>query len=300
MASLHAWRNGALPDDREQLYDESLDLLLDLWERPKVVLNVEGKPVLQSESASVWFNCPRSDIRQALEKLAYEVHGSMAGVTGVADIDEDKLVGAIRRAADDKDLPHERVLEYIRDRAGLLNNRGEGVYSFPHRTFQEYLAARYLTRVGFPNVLVKLVKEDVERWREVLLLAGARSATVPSATWSLVERLYPNSWQEENIAGITDSDWWAVQLAGQLLVETRIHTSLDPDADGPDIAKLDHVRTWLAALVEGEHLPPVDRAAAGQALGRLGDERTGRGGDRWRAGHRLVGRDRAGAVCDGG
>jgi hypothetical protein len=38
-----------------------------------------------------------------------------------------------------------------------------------------------------------------------------------------------------------------------------------------------HVRAWLAELLDGGHLPPVDRAAAGAVLGRLGDRRQGVG-----------------------
>ena len=187
-------------------------------------------------------------------------------------------MAALLAAADDPELKPARVVEYIRDRAGLLSNQGEGVYSFPHRTFQEYMAARYLTANGFPDLLVKLVAEDPERWREVLLLAGAKVARgTPYAAWSLVTRLCPLACEDEHRSSATDADWWAALLAGQLLVETGIFRNLDPDYDIADLETLAKVRGWLTALVEGEHLPPVDRAAAGQALGLLGDERPGVG-----------------------
>lgn len=276
MASLHAWRGGSLPQAREQLYEESVELLLDLWERPKIVLDAAGHPVLQTESMAEWLRCPQAQVRTALEKLAYDVHRQQETATGTADIAEGALVVALMHAAQDPDLKQERVIQYMRDRAGLLTNRGEGIYSFPHRTFQEYLAARYLTENGFPNQLVKLVRTDPERWREVLLLAGAKVARgTPYAAWSLVARLCPQACDGARLPKATDSDWWAALLAGQLLVETGIYTKLDPTEDLTDLETLARVRGWLQHLVGGGYLPPVDRAAAGRALGWLGDERLG-------------------------
>lgn len=278
MASLHAWRGGSLPADREQLYDESVELLLDLWERPKIVLDGDGQPILQTESMAEWLRCPQIQVRAALEKLAYDVHRQQETTTGAADIDEGALVVVLMQVAKDPDLKQERVIEYIRDRAGLLTNRGEGIYSFPHRTFQEYLAARYLTENGFPNQLVKLVRTDAERWREVFLLAGAKVARgTPYAAWSLVDRLCPQPCDPTRAQSATDRDWWAALLAGQLLVETGIYTKIDPTDDLTDIETLAHVCSWLQTLVADGHLPPADRAAAGRALGWLGDERPGVG-----------------------
>ncbi|MCE7979948.1 MAG: NACHT domain-containing protein [Caldilinea sp. CFX5] len=277
MASLHAWR-GSLPDAREQLYEESMELLLDIWERPKIVLDSDGQPLLQTESMAEWLRCPQPQVRDALEKLAYEVHAGQTTATGAADIEEGKLVTALLHAANDPDLKQARVLEYIRDRAGLLTNRGEGVYSFPHRTFQEYLAARHLTANGFPNFLVKLVRDDPERWREVFLLAGAKVARgTPYAAWSLVARLCGQRCETEQLQKAADSDWWAALLAGQLLVETGVYKRLDPQYDTNDLETLARVRSWLMALVGGGHLPPVDRATAGRTLGWLDDERPGVG-----------------------
>lgn len=278
MASLHAWRGGSLPQAREQLYEESVELLLDLWERPKIVLDAAGQPVLQTESMAEWLRCPQAQVRIALEKLAYDVHRQQETATDTADIAEGALVVVLMHAAQDPDLKQERVIQYMRDRAGLLTNRGEGIYSFPHRTFQEYLAARYLTENGFPNGLVKLVRTDPERWREVLLLAGAKVARgTPYAAWSLVTRLCPQACDGDRVHKATESDWWAALLAGQLLVETGIYTKLDSAEDLTDLETLARVRGWLQALVGGGHLPPVDRAAAGRALGWLGDERPGVG-----------------------
>ncbi len=276
MASLHAWRGGSLPEDREQLYDESVELLLDIWERPKLMLDEEGKPVLQEASAAEWLRCPQGEIKKALEKLAYDAHRTQEDPQGAADIKEGELVAALMSAVKDPDVRHARVIEYIRDRAGLLSNKGDGVYSFPHRTFQEYMAARYLTESGFPDLLVKLVKQDPERWREVLLLAGAKVARgTPYAAWSLADYLCPQTCGDELAKSATDNEWWAALLAGQLLVDTGIYQQAN--GDSPDAHKLVRVRSWLTVLVSGGHLPPADRAMAGRALGLIGDTRPGVG-----------------------
>ncbi|MCB9150918.1 MAG: SUMF1/EgtB/PvdO family nonheme iron enzyme [Caldilineaceae bacterium] len=275
MASLHAWRGGSLPEDREQLYQESVELLLDIWEQPKVVRDAAGRPLNQTEGLAAWINAPRLRMQEALEEVAYTVHGEQKEATGTADINEAMLVAMLLRATNDRDLRPARVLEYIRDRAGLLSHRAEGVYSFPHRTFQEYLAARYLTRVRFPNLLVQLVQQDAERWREVLLLAGAKVARgTPYSGWSLVNKLCPVECVADQAS---QGAWQTALLAGRLLLETGIHRGLDPAVDADDAATLTRVRSWLAALVAGGHLPPADRALAGVALGRLGDPRPGVG-----------------------
>jgi formylglycine-generating enzyme required for sulfatase activity len=276
MASIHAWRGGTLPEGREELYSESIDLLLDVWQRPKTVLDAQGNPILQTESAAEWFKAPREEIRAALQALAFDVHKSQPDRTGTADIKEADLVTALLKVAKkaDPEMNSLRVIEYIRDRAGLFINRGEGIYSFPHRTFQEYLAARHLTGTDFPDLLVWLAHEDIERWREAVLLAGAKVARgTPFAAWALVNSLCPDHCEASDSSVVENTSWWLCLLAGQLLNDTGI-ARLD-NVGKANANTVENVVSWLARLVSEGRLPPVDRAAAGIALGRLEDPRPG-------------------------
>ena len=93
-----------------------------------------------------------SDLREVLEELAFKVHEQNVGKEGTADIGEDRLVRAFRPLLNNSKDKADVVVDYIEKRAGLLIGQGEKdgerQFTFPHRTFQELLAACHLAAQG--------------------------------------------------------------------------------------------------------------------------------------------------------
>lgn len=275
MVSLHRWRGGGLlPERREQLYDESVNLLLDLWQRPKLLLDEHGNPHGEERNALQELGIDATALRRALSKLAFEAHRDQAEAANTtADIPHEKLVAALHQAVPkekrDK-VPYQRIAGYVRDRAGLLEDRGEDIYGFPHRTFQEYLAAMYLKdQPDFPDNIVRLVREDPVRWREATLLAG--NSTDTRLKWLLVEQLYERRDPPRPDKQVEEAQWVGAFLAGQVLHDSGL---LEEEA-GFFASSREQVRQWHATILTRGALPLRDRAQAGDLLAGMGDDRPG-------------------------
>ena len=165
------------------------------------------------------------------------------------------------------DINPGKLVEYLRDRAGILLSRGIEVYTFPHRTFQEYLAACYLTDTEYPDLVSNLAKKDLNRWREVMLLAAAKAVRgSESSVWILSEELCLKDVGscESTIERINGA-----YLAAQALLESaRLDTVSERNQE-----KLNRVKNWLIHIMRGDQLPAFERANAGNLLAKLGDPR---------------------------
>ncbi len=271
MASLHAWRGGNLPEKREELYADTVDLLLDWWEQPKIVRDKDCV-IVQQPSLAEWLRVDRDEVRKLLNRLAYTAHARQPDLAQTADIDEGELLAGLLHLSRNPDVNPAKLVEYLSVRAGLLVPRGVGVYTFPHRTFQEYLAACYLTDAEYPDKVAELARADPHRWREVALLAGAKAASgTASAVWSLVDALcYECSAPSGNLP---EAAAWGALLAGQALVESAGLATVS-QRNRPKVAR---VQTHLAQLLAQATLPAVERVAAGVTLAKIGDARPGVG-----------------------
>jgi formylglycine-generating enzyme required for sulfatase activity len=266
MAAFHAHR-GRLPDQRAQLYEDTINLLLWNWEQARATGPGED-PVLRQLLRDA--GKTDADLYRTLARRAFIVHVQGGGVgQGPADIAEADLEKDLANLhpRHSKDWATE-VIEAIRLRAGLLIERTSGVFAFPHRTFQEYLAGAHLAGSGnFATEALDLAKRDLSLCREVILLAAGKQVHVNKEVdrpLHLVGVLCPPDAVDEVQA------WRRATLAGEILAEINVDTART-SAGGEELCQ--RVRQRLLALIEGEKLPARDRAAAGDVLAAIGDPR---------------------------
>ncbi len=282
MASLHAWHGSDLPDKRERLYAEAVDLLLERWERQRIEHKRDGTPLVQP-TLQEYLKVERGAIQIVLEQIAYEVHASQPKLEGTADIGRDRLINGLIAISNNPQVKHLELINYLSERAGLLIPAGNTLYRFPHRTFQEYLAACYLTgkKTDYPEDIAKLLRIDPNRWREVALLAAAKAEFgMGSSLWSMVDEFCPYALGETQLSL---DDGWGAHLAGQALVESAGQDVIDAAKAGTlpkhRQEKVQRVRQGLIYVMRSADFVPLERALAGRTLAMLGDPRFDP--DRW-------------------
>jgi formylglycine-generating enzyme required for sulfatase activity len=157
-----------------------------------------------------------------------------------------------------------RFLADVREYAGLLLERGAGQYGFIHLTFQEYLAGVAIALLGQREIepVVEALAAHVgdDNWREVTRLAigymgivQQRDEAAGAALWELIRAAPGEPGQAAALAGEAVVDAWpggVTHRCKEQVTQALAETMTADRAVGPTL-----------------------RAAAGDALGRLGDPR---------------------------
>ncbi|WP_399887037.1 NACHT domain-containing protein [Streptomyces sp. BBFR51] len=170
ICALHRERRGYLPTGRKELYDAALTMLLARRDRERGMETVE-----LSEEAQL----------ELLQRLAYALV-----LSGRTEMEVETAEGIVERslpsvasAAGQGDAA--TVLRALVLRSGLLRQPGEGVLHFVHRTFQDYLGARYAVEEGHLDVLAGHAGDT--QWEDVIRMAVAHAR--PGERAMLLRRL---------------------------------------------------------------------------------------------------------------
>ncbi len=276
MAQVHG-RDGTLPRDRADLYERVVTLLMIHWEsrvakESKVDCPLEPGMVPSLDISADW-------LRNALERTALFAHQqqekSEGRQTGCADIDIKDLREMIAQEFKGDFNKAEEAVGYIERRAGLLQANENDTFSFPHRTFQEYLAATAIRKMeNFESFMLECFQRDTDWWREVFLLTAGSCRDHPLQIYYLLNYLLPDG---PDKAAMTPENCALACLSAEAMGETRFEerfSSGDQARDGRFKKLFLRVRDWLLAAMAADHvLAPKQRADAGNALNHIGDPR---------------------------
>jgi hypothetical protein len=161
ICALHRERRGYLPTGRKELYDAALTMLLARRDRERGMGTVEG-PDMDEETqlellkriAYAMVLSARTEMTlEAAERIVERALPTLAPAVGRGDASA--------------------VLRTLLLRSGVLRRPAEGVMDFVHRTFQDYLAARYAVEEGHLDVLTSHAGDT--RWEDVIRMAVAHA-----------------------------------------------------------------------------------------------------------------------------
>jgi formylglycine-generating enzyme required for sulfatase activity len=250
----------ALPERRVELYQKYVETLLKQWNRAR---SLDGRGARELDVL---------ETLRVLAPLALAMHEQSPGVGLVKREQVRATLEEIYRRRDvaDPEAAAQRLLDDVREHVGLLLERGPGQYGFIHLTFQEYLAAIALAQQAQRDVgaMVSALARHVgdATWREVSLLAIGYLGIVQQrdeAASEVVERLMREapgqSGQAATLCGEAVADAWP---------------------GGVTRACREKAQAALLATMRDSGVWAPTRAAAGDALGRVGDPRF-RGPEEW-------------------
>jgi len=178
IALIHRYQ-AVLPRSRHKLYEKAVETLLKNWDANKNLTEQSGFKCLDAD-----------DLRRQMEILAYWIHtqGSTDNPEGGTLIAKEDLLDQLTQNIKTKKQVErfqakeeaKRFVDFIQQRTGLLNEQGQDLYAFVHKTFQEYLCAQ---EIGYQaddddnfEIVLNHIREHLHdpHWREVLLLLIAQ------------------------------------------------------------------------------------------------------------------------------
>ena len=246
-----------LPERRAELYEHYLRTLISTWNRVRGL----GRPPSRAMDIV--------ETLRILAPLALWMHEASPGVGLVRRGDLERELNRAYRDRGDPDPERAAGLfiSDLREHAGILVERGAGLYGFSHLTFEEYLAAVGIARLGQkdPAPIVERLAVHVGEpaWHEVALLTIGYLGIVQQ--WEVLASEVINRLLEQN-----PGEHGEVQiLCGEAVV--------DAWPGGVTQACRTKVTDSLMETVQSREVETTLRVSSACTLARLGDPRRGVG-----------------------
>jgi len=186
---LHWKEEGYLPRQRVEVYERCCDMLIEARDLKRGVQPPPGPISAMS----------KSDKEMVLQQLAIEMMHNRDDVESATDdsyrieISREKALAWIHpritrfQSNEARQALATEVLDYLVERTGLLREPAKELIDFPHRTFQEYLAA---CAAGADSQEVMLARQvDDDQWHETIMLAAGTSTGGVGFGQRLIETL---------------------------------------------------------------------------------------------------------------
>ncbi|MGA2799622.1 MAG: NACHT domain-containing protein, partial [Thermoguttaceae bacterium] len=184
---LNEARGGMLPRRRVDLYEKVVEVFLDTWESNKRP-NEKFDNTYNIDIDAREFRWLLSDLALAMQK-AEKILAPRWWITDrMQDYLQNKLGFTIEEAKDACD----RIIRYLSERTGLIEERGLDLFGFSHRTLQEYFSS-----IGVLDEADASYSRDVTsglrgyyyhpQWSEVIRLVAAQ--LTPSLAESLISAI---------------------------------------------------------------------------------------------------------------
>jgi hypothetical protein len=172
------WNRKRLPEQRVELYDECVDVLLGQRKEAEHI-QIGRRAETFDEHREQQEREERSWVRKRFAEIAMHIQCEKSNQDEANKADLVKMLAPrfIDRGASDHEQAESRAslfLDRQEVRSGLLVSRREQSYRFVHLTFQEYLTAWHLSNQEFEDVILAVQPRiRQQKWFETLQLLGS-------------------------------------------------------------------------------------------------------------------------------
>lgn len=261
------WNRRRLPEQRVDLYDECVDVLLGQRKEAERI-QLSRKVAALDEQREEQTHEERAWVRKRFAEIALHILSQDGDLDEATKADVVKLLRPrfIDQGAANEEQAAARAelfLDRQELRSGLLVSRRAQSYRFVHLTFQEYLAAWQLSNMDFDKV-AEIIQPRLRlaKWFETLQLLGSQWAKESDEK---VDHFI--KWLLDNRGTTINDQAPVVALCANIVKDISGVAELKPQTRG--IFK-EAIAATLDAFREGSGVPAKTQLEILEALGQLG------------------------------